>query len=582
MRTVRLPPCLFLSEEYYFNPLSPNPDCYLPLGLYPYGTLPANYLPPFIKDEPSGPPSSTGVTRHYNFTVSRDVTAPDGYKKSAMLINGQFPGPMIEANWGDIISVTVNNMITTGTEEGLAVHWHGLTQKGIPWEDGVPGVTQCPIVPRSSFTYTFQADQYGTGWYHSHYSAQLTDGVYGPVIIHGPNHVAYDHDLGPIMISEYHHLDYWSILEDIFLRPPVIPNVDNNLINGRGIYNCSGVDCSAGASLSRFSFQSGKVHRLRLLNTGANANQKISIDGHTMTVIANDFVPIKPYNAEVVTLGAGQRTDVLVKANGKPRDAYWMRASIDMDCLNSTATYPTVTAAIYYEDAVTSQWPNTTSTATWESDNCAGDPLHLTVPYYPLTPPSNPTTTETIEINLGQNATGHYLFYLNNATFRANYNAPLLLLGRAGNFSYPGYTNANTYNYGSNSSVRLIFNNIYPMHHPLHLHGHNFWVLAEGRGTWDGTITNPANPQRRDTQIVQAGIPENPAYVVLEWELDNPGVWPLHCHMSLHVSMGLSLNIIEQPSKIPQLGIPPAMAKTCHEWAVFSGQEFVNEIDSGV
>lgn len=29
--------------------------------------------------------------------------APDGYKKDVLLVNGQFPGPLIEANWGDNI-----------------------------------------------------------------------------------------------------------------------------------------------------------------------------------------------------------------------------------------------------------------------------------------------------------------------------------------------------------------------------------------------------------------------------------------------------------------------------------------------
>jgi FtsP/CotA-like multicopper oxidase with cupredoxin domain len=30
-------------------------------------------------------------------------------KKKAMLINGQFPGPLIRADWGDEIEVTVTN-----------------------------------------------------------------------------------------------------------------------------------------------------------------------------------------------------------------------------------------------------------------------------------------------------------------------------------------------------------------------------------------------------------------------------------------------------------------------------------------
>lgn len=45
----------------------------------------------------------TGVTRHYQFTLSRAQKAPDGYLKDVILVNDQFPGPLIEANWGDII-----------------------------------------------------------------------------------------------------------------------------------------------------------------------------------------------------------------------------------------------------------------------------------------------------------------------------------------------------------------------------------------------------------------------------------------------------------------------------------------------
>lgn len=64
--------------------------------------------------------------------------APDGVQKSMIAINSQFPGPLIEANWGDWIEITVTNSIT-GPEEGTSLHWHGLLQNGSPWYDGVPG-----------------------------------------------------------------------------------------------------------------------------------------------------------------------------------------------------------------------------------------------------------------------------------------------------------------------------------------------------------------------------------------------------------------------------------------------------------
>lgn len=127
---------------------------------------------------------NTGVIRSYHFTITRGFKAPDGVNKSMLLINDQFPGPTIEANWGDTFQITVENRIT-GPEEGTSMHWHGLLQKETPWFDGIPAVQQCPIAPGSSFTYTFRAGLYGTGWYHSHYSSQYADGLFGPMIIYG-------------------------------------------------------------------------------------------------------------------------------------------------------------------------------------------------------------------------------------------------------------------------------------------------------------------------------------------------------------------------------------------------------------
>lgn len=128
------------------------------------------------------------MTRSYEFTITRGTIAPDGFEKSVILINDQFPGPTIEANWGDMISVTVTNKIME-PPEGVGLHWHGILQTKTPWMDGVASVQQCPIAPGATFNYEFQADMYGSSWYHSHYSAQYADGLLGPMIIHVSMHM---------------------------------------------------------------------------------------------------------------------------------------------------------------------------------------------------------------------------------------------------------------------------------------------------------------------------------------------------------------------------------------------------------
>ena len=307
---------------------------------------------------------STGTGPTYNFNIARGTIAPDGVNRSALLINGAFPGPLIEANWGDTITVNVCNNIV-GPEEGTALHWHGILQKQTPWYDGVPAVQQCPIAPGKCFTYSFLADIYGTSWYHSHYSAQYAGGLTGPMIIHGPSQVQYDIDLGPIMLSDWYHTEYFKIVEQVMGvgQPP--PSSDNNLINGKMNYNCSlitdpSVHCTNNAGLSKFKFHSGKKHRLRLINSGAEGIQRFTIDGHNMTVIANDFVPIRPYTTNVITLGIGQRSDVIVEGIGNPTSAYWMRSDLSPTC--DLTNQPHALAAIYYETANTNAKPTTTAT----------------------------------------------------------------------------------------------------------------------------------------------------------------------------------------------------------------------------
>lgn len=71
-----------------------------------------------------------------------------------MSINRQIPGPGINVCKNDLIVVNVfNKMFGTA----VTIHWHGISQKSHPWMDGVPHVTQCPIIGSESFRYTFPA-----------------------------------------------------------------------------------------------------------------------------------------------------------------------------------------------------------------------------------------------------------------------------------------------------------------------------------------------------------------------------------------------------------------------------------------
>ncbi|KAI1407191.1 multicopper oxidase-domain-containing protein [Hypoxylon sp. FL1857] len=533
----------------------------------------------------AGPAPYTGVTRYYNFTIKRSIKSPDGVKKHMMLVNDQFPGPLIEANWGDTIEVVVYNAIDD-PKEGTSIHWHGLPQSKTPWYDGVPSVQQCPIAPGETFVYSFQAETFGTSWWHSHYSAQYIDGLFGPMVIHGPQIAKYDIDLGPLLLTDYTHTEYFSYLLSVYHIPPDFLPIDNNLINGKMPFDCSlaspGIPCiQEGIIHDKFYFEAGKTYLLRLINAGGNGNQKFSIDNHDLVVISNDFVPVIPYTTKTVTLGVGQRSDILVTATGATTDAVWMRSELDVTCLNVTSYQPNATAAIYYQEADTKALPSTQGVK-WVSNNCANDPLSQTVPLFPKTP-TTPDVIKNIDITVTTNGTGNLLFYVDNSTFYADYSEPLLRDAFYGRTSFPNHPEYNVVNMANATSIRLIVSNYFPVMHNMHLHGmSDFWVLAEGVGEWDGVITNPTNPQRRDGQQLSPGTPEKPTYIVIQWEVENPGVWPFHCHLVVHASAGLFMNIIERLDLITDTEIPNIIEQTCKAWNRFAANHDIHQIDSGL
>jgi hypothetical protein len=65
------------------------------------------------------------------------------------------------------------------------------------------------------------------------------------------------------------------------------------------------------------------------------------------------------------------------------------------------------------------------------------------------------------------------------------------------------------------------------------MHGHDFLLLAEGLGDFDASVLSSANlknPMRRDVVVMPAppsGSNITGAYIVIAFQLDNPGCWVL-------------------------------------------------------
>ena len=122
-----------------------------------------------------------------------------------------------------------------------------------------------------------------------------------------------------------------------------------------------------------------------MINSGADGQIRFGIDNHTLQVIATDFVPIQRYNTTTVTLGIGQRMDVLVTAD-QNADAFWMRASIPGFTSNSGCSLnfqPDALAAIYYDGADTDSVPPDNSQTFPDPTQCIED-VRLFLPHVNL------------------------------------------------------------------------------------------------------------------------------------------------------------------------------------------------------
>lgn len=156
-------------------------------------------------------------------------------------------------------------------------------------------VTQCPIVPGNTMTYWFQATQYGTAWYHSHFSPQLAEGLFGPIVIHGPATADYDVDVGPVLIMDWPHATAWETWKTYQHRVALVQLVAaNGLIKGKNPYDCSSSQDPArvggNQTAGRFEvrFEKGLKYRFRFMGAQSDGYMKFAIDGHRLTVIAAD------------------------------------------------------------------------------------------------------------------------------------------------------------------------------------------------------------------------------------------------------------------------------------------------------
>jgi FtsP/CotA-like multicopper oxidase with cupredoxin domain len=197
----------------------------------------------------------------------------------ALGYNKQWPGPTIRVTQGD----RVRAIFTNNLKETTGVHFHGVLFDDF-FQDGVPFVTQKPIVPGETYTYEFTASNAGSLMYHSHHNAtdQVGHGLLGAFLV--------DPKPDPVKVDR----DYVWISND---------SVGGFTINGHGFPATVPVLAAVGETV-----------RIRFMNEGIMMHPW-HIHGNIMKVIERDGRPLGSAAFECDTLGVnpGERYDVLIK-----------------------------------------------------------------------------------------------------------------------------------------------------------------------------------------------------------------------------------------------------------------------------
>ncbi|KAL2391842.1 hypothetical protein ABEF93_000073 [Exophiala dermatitidis] len=330
---------------------------------------------------------------------------------------------------------------------------------------------------------------------------------------------------------------------------------DMSSLGPRGCKTCSNTT----SELFMFSVDASRgwaaVH---LVNAGAVSRLSVSLDGHSMFVYAADGLYVEPQEVkEVLHISIGQRYSVMIRLDQKPGDYYLRFASYPYGDMQQVIEDQ---AILSYQTDGTSEdnmGPVDDTALTWMLVNGSAKlnaselNSQMLAPYDGNVPPSGPSdVTKLFAIN----QTDIVTWAINGQPFLEP-QRPIVY----GNVS-DGWNAVTTLHMPGNSTVDLIMyvanDSMDTMGHPMHLHGHKFWLLGTGAGVFPyhsvtdapPSMINLHNPPYRDT----IDLPPS-GWAVIRYVTDNPGAWLLHCHVQWHLVSGMAVVLVEDAERMRSL-----------------------------
>ncbi|KAK4782468.1 hypothetical protein SAY86_016570 [Trapa natans] len=557
--------------------------------------------------------SSSPPTKRFHFNVEWKKVTRLCHTKQLLTVNGQYPGPTIAVNEGDNVEITVTNSIL----ENTTIHWHGVRQYRTAWADGPAYITQCPIKGGKSYTYKFNVvDQRGTLFWHAHYGWQRAS-VHGPFIIYPRLPYPFPspfHGEIPLIFGEWWNGDADAVGSEMMRYGGGPNSSEAYTINGfpGPLYPCSSKDTFIQ------TVEKGKTYLLRIINAALNDELFFAVADHNLTVVEVDAAYTKPFSTPAVMVAPGQTTTVLLTTDQYPDPSgNSMFPMAITPYLTSVFPFDNSTALgfLSYEKGSANPNPNYNlkvpnlprMSDTPFATDLSRRTRSLGSRQYPCRVPKSfdKRIIVTVSLNLqdcpsnmtckGYNGK-RYFASMNNQSFVRPLTGSVLELHYKKNltastdslatnfpeqppetFDFTGVDplsqNMNTefgskvlvVPYGTNLEIVLqgtSFLNV--ENHPIHIHGHNFFIVGEGFGNYDPNRDpdgyNLVDPPERNTVAVPTG-----GWAAVRFRADNPGVWFVHCHLEVHTTWGLAMAfvVLDGPGPAQKMIPPPVDLPPC-------------------
>lgn len=419
--------------------------------------------------------------RNNSKTISMNLEAKksniiyEGKSIEMLSYNNKVPGPIIRAKKGDSLNITLTNSLN----EPTTIHWHGIKVPNSM--DGVPYVTQQPVLPGDNYTYTFTLNQTGTYWYHSHFNTpeQVGKGLYGILII--------DDNKNEINYTQNNLL----VLDDIRLSGnDIMPfgNPHDTMMAGRYGNNYF----INGKKEFDIKAKQNSLVKLNLVNTANARIFEIGIENKKMLVLKKDINSVdKPYEVSSLILSPGERAEVLI---------------------NLDTTKDSLKIYDY-----NSQIQSTLGKIIIEESNLPSKNKY----YQSLIKKDLTTNIPNLDNKLNQppNATFNLYHTIKDGEFRWTINGKV----------YPENPENITLEEGKFYKFR--YKNTRNMVHPMHMHGQEFLILERNGEKQDLN-------EFKDTLLVKPGETVDIGFIA-----QGKGTWVNHCHILEHAEAGMLMKV---------------------------------------